>query len=902
MKGYRQCIQDFLVAFTALTARFLQLDCQSLVMSGNETNDKFEPISTPYLVCFNWMLMPNEELPLWRLLKEIYRCDCRFMVSVAVERFLYSSHGFKYLKEYTILSLERFQSLPALAHNIIQALSISRGLIKLYNGLHLRDDHTQESLSPLLKTFLSQSLDLFQAVDIAFQKLVKKQASCLPGDTCTLFVKALSSLYQQILIADKHLAESQIPKDCPSVEDIESQDVPLMLELMWKFHVLKKCIMEGRMEIRVKGVDTMALELVEVYRTYVDSPKGSTSHPIVQYLADFLLENKLIPYLVGVDSHSQLIIRSSNIVGFLVVTHRYTEAETDVIWNAIGSSQDANQVNAILDMVTGYLNLSHYSTLLYLCKALNELPVQAFDTRMIIFGKEMLSFLRKKYQSQRSSEALDMHPYNLCIRLIRETTSQNSLSPARNKEVYHFAYHELQNLLPYGPSDTDRSSIYEECINNISSKSPVATGSVAALNIILGPNPGQSIRDLVNESDLISLIVEDYVRVVEIGPGESAISQISPLPVRLNLLQQIIVHVPDSVTPELGQILWNYVVGSKAPSGDARDVGWSMLVRVLQSSSGKNSFLDQCISTHLPGLDSRFFTQGIVPFSQQALHYEENRARAADSSECQDIESPVSELLWHLSLVAPNDTIEARVIYMFVTFYLDSSSIQRAPRDVVNATHIALVERCIRQLTKAAFKLKNYNDGTSSGEDESMVIVASDEDVRVERLSFSRSLLVLKDFLRGIRSRPRYTPVPQSSPTLPQNSTGNRGEIVKIQYQSFNGGASTGIHSLEIGDLETVEDLAKRLSKLTGFCSFTVIAGGQKLDVVDVEFLNTTLRDLKIDQKGLLLVKKAQDAETFHPIDTNVGLRSLEVEVMKHFPELYNLLGMEDEMGKDVSK
>ena len=57
---------------------------------------------------------------------------------------------------------------------------------------------------------------------------------------------------------------------------------------------------------------------------------------------------------------------------------------------------------------------------------------------------------------------------------------------------------------------------------------------------------------------------------------------------------------------------------------------------------------------------------------------------------------------------------------------------------------------------------------------------------------------------------------------------------------------------------------------------------------------------MKLEQKGLLIVKKAHDTNEVPDLAPAVGFRPLELEVMKNFQELYQLLGMEEGLAKDV--
>ena len=150
--------------------------------------------------------------------------------------------------------------------------------------------------------------------------------------------------------------------------------------------------------------------------------------------------------------------------------------------------------------------------------------------------------------------------------------------------------------------------------------------------------------------------------------------------------------------------------------------------------------------------------------------------------------------------------------------------------------------------------------------------------------------------MHGIRSQLPGSPASSKS----QSPYSINGESVSISYQLYSGRSSTGIKKIEIGDLATFGDFIARLVKLTGFSKFILIMGGGKVD--QEAYQDTTLRDLKLHKKGLILVKKAPDAEIVREDVGNTGLRPLETEVMKHFHELYGLLGVDQQLGQDVRR
>lgn len=906
---HRHYFQQFFDAYAALTARMVHIDCQTLVDCAKEPNVTPDLISKKYLVTLAWFPGPNV-LPLWKLLYEVYGDSHKRTVAAMIIRFTqHSTNGFRYLSRFVQGILDRLQIFPNLLPLIWTPIRIVSSMA--HCCVYLQDaSQSQEDLDavqPLLQNVPSEALAFFQAVDETLQHFVTKQVSALSLELSKTLVVELTAILRNVVVADAQLARTLYLEKFEEDASTSSDFFPAMVELNWKFELLKKCIVGGRMEIRVQGVDTMQQELVRVYQKYIQNDKLSIQHPVVRYLSDFVLVNRLVDYIVGVESHPQLITRSANIVGFLVVTRKYTERESDAIWKTVSASQDPRVVDATLSMLTGIFNIANYPHLLYLCRKLIESPLQAFDSRMITYAKNLLESLRFKWNDLASEQKLDikldMQPYNLCIRLIRQAAADEGVSLPRKSEIYQFALVELRELMVWGPNDADRKSIYEECLNDISKRTMYATGSISAVNALLGQDTGNDIKSLATESDLSRLAVDEFTYFSEMqAPKATALaseaSDRDSLTVRLDLLQRIIVYIPETITGEVGQQLWDTMFGHRACTNRARDLAWTMLVRIVHHAQARNPFIDRCTDEFLPLLRPQFFTPGILQFLHHILPYESRLATPQAIGEHQIIAIPGEELLWHVSAAAPDSTIEVKTIQMLVLSYLDAQSIQDAPRSAVEATHIGLVERCIHQLTAAAQKLKAFSDGTTSGEDEPMVIVASEEEVRAERLRFTRSLLLLREFLRAIKAHPHYSSPQQMVLQFPESPQEVNGEPIRIRYQAFSGGSNTGIQTIDIGDLETRDSFVARLVKLTGFTKFTAIAAGQKLDLSGSG--SSTLRDLKLDQKPLLIVRQAQDAQPAQEPSPALGLTELEIEIMKHFEEIYDLLDMEDRLARDV--
>lgn len=879
----------------------VEIDCQTMERRANDDNTKPELVSFGYLEWLHLNLSTGKSA-LWKNLHTIYNYNATPTISVMLEEVCRPSFdGTDLLLQLLRNILQRARSVPDVTEKIV---IIFETLYQTADHYHLvrREISEAESNAPLSQQdLLTRLYAFFQAGNMILQTFITKQVAALSHDLCETIVSHLAFLLQKITMASEDLTTRLLNEDFGLSQTFSTTAAPVIAEEAWKFHVFRKCILEGRMEIRIQGVESMQTALVQIHRRFIQSSSMTRQHPVVSFLCDFIVNNKLIEYLVGVESHPRLIRLTGNIVGFLVVSHRYTEVESDRIWDTVIKSQDPGVVGAILQMLPSIFNISHFSLLLYLVIKLDDIPVTAWDNRMTNYAGSLLANTTAKWKELRQGFGMDRPPYNCCIRLIREASACETLPFTKRTQISMFASQTLESLLEVGPSDNDRLQIYEDCIGDIARRTICATGSICVINILLRHDAKWDIGRLAKEFGLADIVIVEF---------EQMISRMSrglqdpryfdeSLNVRLDLLQQIIMFSPDHIDTERGWSLWEAMVGSRAPSYLARDSALITLVNATTTLRKRNSFIDACIREYLPRLPPRFFTSNILSFVTQVFQYGNFVAKIDHDAESSYSDRLGIDMLWRVALVAPANTVERKAIETLVTTYLDSPKTQGVPKAAIERMHTEVVERCVRQLTTAAFQLKAFTDGTSSGEDEPMVIVASDEEIHLQRLSFSRSLLILKELFHRIRSHPSYSPVPSARSQENTDVEEINGNPITIRYQPFSGGSSRPIKALEVGDLDTVQHLVQRFTAVTGFSRFTMIVGGQKVNLDESD--ESTIRATKLHEKGLFLIKNVHGNESVPNLIPARVMKPLEMEIMGHFSELYQFLSLDETLAKEVS-
>ncbi|KAK2762638.1 hypothetical protein FQN54_000811 [Arachnomyces sp. PD_36] len=907
-QGVWQCFEDFLVAYSRIALHIIRIDSSILALLANGTGGSIELLSRAYLPSLSWLLQINS-IPFYRTMERSYGAHMPNVIARVNDTIQQLPvNAMQRLSKFTDSILKVLPQSSQVSTGFVLALNIVNNLVE--SGVDRQKYDVDENLasSPTLANTVKEAYSFIRPVDEAYQSAISKKSSWVTSESSEGIIRHISSIYQNLATLDPEFA-SQIAEDLSIhiPDDAKPEDHPSIISYSWKFGVLKKYITEGRMEIRVHGMDTLQNDLVHVWRQHIHGNTTGVDHALTLHLVKLLRDNKLVEYIVGVDSHPQLISRSGNVVGFLIVTSTYTDEDTDTIWKTVTESQDPRTVSEVLVMLTRTFVMHQASSnnLLYLCKKLVELPLNRFDTKMIEYCDQLLSSMRDKHvEKARHGAPIDQHvdvvPLQLCVRLIRETTSFEEFSVEHRAFLQRFACRQLINFLNLGnlgPTDDDKMEIYKQCIKDIEEMNEFTVGSIQALNALIPTTDSREITQLALDFDFNRLVITEFAHAFDKGPCDfNETFSRNGLLSRIQLLQRIIAKVPDTISPELSEMLWNSGFMSKNLGREGRSSVWDMLSEVTARCVHRNSFIERCMDEYLPKLLPEELSLDILAFAEKSVSYQIRFEAPHLAEEDQVISIPGMDRIWHFILTAAPNTIETKAIDFAIQIYLDHYLIRRAPRSAAEATHVALVDRCVGQLTSAAAKLKAFSDGTSSGEDEVMVIVAKDGEAVAEELRFSRSLLFLRQLLQGLRSRPQYSPPQHTPPRLPFRDDELKGEILELSYQAFSGSSQSKLFPLRIGDLATVSDLANRLKQLTGFANFSAFSGGQRLDLLNDA--DKVLRDLKLSQ-GLIIVRKQPESQD-GGVPGKPLLSRVDSEVLKHFDELYNLLGLEEKLSKEI--
>jgi hypothetical protein len=196
---------------------------------------------------------------------------------------------------------------------------------------------------------------------------------------------------------------------------LKSKDVTLIVASAHKFPFFFKMLCTSRMDVRLRGLTCMTETLLAIWREY--HTRSGEGEPILRFditstlaregivwlisaysfLVKFLIENKVLEYIVGPESHSELINRSANVPAFLIVNRKITEHLLDCLWQPVLDNKDPRIVKATLKMHQDMLSIMPMDNLYSLSRRVSRVPFTSFDSFLTTFVGFLVERISKAY-------------------------------------------------------------------------------------------------------------------------------------------------------------------------------------------------------------------------------------------------------------------------------------------------------------------------------------------------------------------------------------------------------------------------------------------------------------------------------------------------------------------------
>lgn len=673
------------------------------------------------------------------------------------------------------------------------------------------------------------------------------------------------------------------PPGCQDEYLKDPECFPALVANAWRFKILRKYLTKGKMDLRVMSIAAMDVGLVEIWKQYSENDVAC-KHPVMQYLADFLLEGNIVDYIISVDSHPQLIARSGNIIGFLVVTQRWSDRQADAIWNTVATNPDPRVVSATMTMMRAIINLMKITDHLYLCIKLHDLPISSYTMDILRFLRELSGkIVERASPNDLITRDRRARPWNVCVRMICDTVAQKE--PEKElMDLHNEAIDHLRTLAPHVPVD-ERLTIYRECADHISSHSEKATGSVKVIYTLASPlHTGDGFFFQQNQ-DVTRKILEEIPWLVEREKkAESSAYQLLALRYRLELLALMICRAGSAIPVELHHNLWEHTVGPHAISNNARDWAWAQLFQTIKLIPD-NEYCQQLVSSYLHNMEPRLYTPGMFEFVANYNFPAIRELVATNEGEKIVLQIPGAPLLWSMVLLSPEGTVEDRAARLLAGRYVQINEVEGITLGDMEAAHVALVEKCMHEIRDACKTVResHSDDGTSTVSD----AIRHEKEGRCRRIILFQKLL-----LERLRQRPEFNRGRRADSKVDETDF-PYGDAITIRFQCANGERQ----AVSMSPDNTLDDLYRRLCCVSGYTKLNLFAKGQRVDVA--AGLNDKIKD--IDFGGQLLVQRAPDAKVTGPLSESIaGSSVFESTVAKYFGELFSLMDSNDTISQLV--
>ncbi|PVH98418.1 hypothetical protein DM02DRAFT_657374 [Periconia macrospinosa] len=881
------CI-SFFTAYLRICVRLFQADAEML---SHWTSP--EPCPLPIVASKHvrqaYCIIRPEKSSVFHLLNKEYGADISDMADQFLRAFLQVG-GLKHLLHFADQACNKTSAI------VLNTIAVSTAPLLDAVGWALFATPTLEHSTERPQLY-QEMLHFFRQYNEHLQMPGKVVDTAIAKDLITHFSSLLLHLCQwDTGIATElvdHMLDFQDPESpttttMPTEPSQDNSDVyrqdptlyPVLIHNAWKFKLLRKYIVKGRMELRVTSIGAMDRALVDIWREYNVHPYF-VKHPVMQYLADFLLHQKVVNYIISVDSHPQLISRSGNIVGFLVVTLRYSEGETDAIWNTVANSSDPRVVSATMTMLRSIIGLMNPPELLYLSTKIFDLPIENCTLDIVQFQREITNKLLNLDWSRTEFKS---RPWNVSIRILQDTSPTKDLSKSL-MSLHAEAAEQLRASMIYtGPEE--RYEIYQQCAKHIESRSPKATGSVHAIFILAHSFAPHDSLFFENHPQWTRHILEEMCAYVGDKDGLAFNTpQNYAVLYRLELLCLFIHRTTAAIPSDLYETIWDHFIGKYAHSNHLRNMAWAKFSQAMSLRPG-NQFCQALISTHVPKLDPQCYTTGLFEFVAAYNFSTEKQIVETDDGEKELLQIRGAHLLWPMILSAPPHTIEDRTATLLAARYLELDPMHGVTLPDMEAAHTALVEKCIHEIL-SSYKLLREQPTNSSDE---MDINPTGSLRQQNERRLTRTVLFLKLLLQSIRTRADFNRSrradskvePLEDEDLPD------GDVVEIRYQS----GSDEKQSIVMGQSNTMQDVYRRLCHATGYSKVNIFHKGRRIELEKDG--SKTVADLDLGTQNLQ-VQKAQGSEINYPVASTFGACSVfETTILNRFEELFACMDSED--------
>lgn len=587
---------DFFVAYARITTYITQADTEKLRLNSETTDVRTlsNPRCLNFLSQLNWMMMPDN-VPLYETMRESLDHNPRLVVESIMDQ-LIASHALKHLQCLTSLFQVVADLLPKRPAFFEPCLSLVAHagsflglLLERVNSIPV-DSATVDNTSLALCT---ESSEFLQLINTVLDRAITKQQPWLNIETCEKLFKTVGPFVDAIAMNFPQLAIDLITAANIESSDFQDGELCSLASTAWKLFTIHKFIKRGRMEVRVTCVQTIGQDLVEVYHNHIRGYRD-LEHPKVRLMIQFIRRNDIIRYIIGVDSHAQIIERSCNIIGFLCVSRSYRNEDTDAIWQTVLGSPDPRLVVALLGSFQTNLDNLDVDILCYIMRKVLSSPAGRVDHAMLEFILRLINAVDVKIKDEPIGTQLENEADECIIRislkLLQESSTHENICTELSARIRSQIQNVLVKTLKTIREKTRHSNgvnlvkpLVVDLCNDIRNHNNFTSGSTLALiNIIQGTDHEECMR-IIEEYKIPTLLIEDLCYACNATRSNDTKEPIwVEFDIKYSLMITIVFHASELISESFLRSLWTNVLSNPDIQARLRQMAWRSLASTLR--------------------------------------------------------------------------------------------------------------------------------------------------------------------------------------------------------------------------------------------------------------------------------------------------------------------------------
>ena len=279
----------------------------------------------------------------------------------------------------------------------------------------------------------------------------------------------------------------------------------MFLEMHWAL------VMKARMELRVQSVGRISTRLVESWARTEKYSDSLAREGARHFVADWMTSVKMIEYLASVESHPQLMIRSADILGFLLVTGTWTNDVSDAIWASLYDSPDPRMCAATWEAFSKGARHMDPTLLSYSCRRLCQLSPTAYQPETMTFLDNFVTQMTQSISHglYELNDTLE-NPLIPFRKILCDTSGDvpEGADAALMVAMHAKATTWLSIISEAAKSEELRAGIYEACIQDLRARSDQSLGSLISVLALLSAHDTEATRVLMMEVQMFQVVAE----------------------------------------------------------------------------------------------------------------------------------------------------------------------------------------------------------------------------------------------------------------------------------------------------------------------------------------------------------------------------------------------------------